>query len=129
MIFTVVYSEPYQTFKMELRELFLRRASSYMFDRVLQTPLFWSVVSSETECIPWKTSAFGVFLVFIFPHSDWIRRDTKYLSIFSPNKGKHGPEKLWIWTLFTRWWFQKFMQIPEAYLEPCQISVVELHCR
>ena len=33
------------------------------------------------------------FLVRIFPHSDWIRRDTEYLSI---------------WTLFTQcvcWWF------------------------
>ena len=33
------------------------------------------------------------FLVRIFPHSDWIRRDTPYLSVFSPNTGKNGPEK------------------------------------
>ena len=33
------------------------------------------------------------FVVRIFPHSDWIRRDTKYLSVLSPNKGKYGPEK------------------------------------
>ena len=33
------------------------------------------------------------FLVCIFPHSDWIRRDTKYLFVFSPNAGKYGPEK------------------------------------
>ena len=33
------------------------------------------------------------FLVHIFSHSDWIRRDTKYLSVFSPNAGKYGPEK------------------------------------
>ena len=26
----------------------------------------------------------------IFPHSDWIRRDTPYLSVFSPNAGKSG---------------------------------------
>ena len=32
------------------------------------------------------------FLVRIFPHSDWIRRDTSYLSIFSPNAEKYGPE-------------------------------------
>ena len=31
------------------------------------------------------------FLVCIFPHSDWIRRDT-YLSVFSPNAGKYGLE-------------------------------------
>ena len=33
------------------------------------------------------------FLVRIFPHSNWIRRDTKYLSLFSPNARKYGPEK------------------------------------
>ena len=32
-------------------------------------------------------------LVCIFLHSDWIRRDTPYLSLFSPNAGKYGPEK------------------------------------
>ena len=47
----------------------------------------------------WKVSVFGIFLVLIFPHSDWIRRDTAYLSIFSPNVGKCGPEKLRIRTL------------------------------
>ena len=30
------------------------------------------------------------FLVRIFSHLDWIRRDTEYLSIFSPNAGKCG---------------------------------------
>ena len=33
------------------------------------------------------------FLVRIFPHLDWIRRDTLYLSVFSPNEGKYGPAK------------------------------------
>ena len=33
------------------------------------------------------------FLVCIFPHPDWIRRDTEYLSVFSPNVGKYGREK------------------------------------
>ena len=33
------------------------------------------------------------FLVRIFPHLDWIRRDTPYLSVFSPNAGKYGPGK------------------------------------
>ena len=33
------------------------------------------------------------FLVRIFPHSDWIRRDTLYLSVFSPNARKYGQEK------------------------------------
>ena len=33
------------------------------------------------------------FLVCIFPHPDWIRRDTEYLSVFSPNVGKYEPKK------------------------------------
>ena len=33
------------------------------------------------------------FLVRIFPQSNWIRRDTEYLSVLSPNAGKYGPEK------------------------------------
>ena len=33
-----------------------------------------------------------LFLTRILPHSDWIRRDTSYLSVFSPNAGKYGPE-------------------------------------
>ena len=30
----------------------------------------------------WKVSVFGVFLVCIFPHSDWIWRNTPYPSVF-----------------------------------------------
>ena len=33
------------------------------------------------------------FLVLIFPYSDWIRRDTPYLVVFSPNAGKYRPGK------------------------------------
>ena len=33
-----------------------------------------------------------LFLVRIFPHLDRRRGDTKYLSVFSPNVGKYGPE-------------------------------------
>ena len=49
----------------------------------------------------WKVFVFRVFLVRIFSYSDWIRRDTEYLCVFSPNAGKCGPEKLRRWTLFT----------------------------
>ena len=48
----------------------------------------------------WKVSLDGVFLARIFPHSDWMQRDTPYLSTISPNAGKHGPENLRIRTLF-----------------------------
>ena len=59
---------------------------------------------------------FGVILVCVFPHLDWIRRDTAYLSVFSPNAVKCVPEELWIWTLFTQctlvslWKFQYFLR-------------------
>ena len=43
-----------------------------------------------------RVSILGVFLVRIFPPSDWIWRDTSYLSIFNPNVGKCGLEKLLI---------------------------------
>ena len=33
-----------------------------------------------------------------------ILRHTPYLSVFSPNAGKYGPEKLRIWTFFTQWY-------------------------
>ena len=32
----------------------------------------------------WKVSIYGVFVVGIFPHSDWIRRDKESLSVFNP---------------------------------------------
>ena len=50
----------------------------------------------------WKVSVLGLFVVRIFPHSDLIRRDTSYLSVFSPNARKCRPEKLRIWTLCTQ---------------------------
>ena len=41
----------------------------------------------------WKCPNTEFFLVLIFPHLDWIRRDTKYLFVFSSNARKYGPEK------------------------------------
>ena len=49
----------------------------------------------------WKVSVFIVSFAHVFPHSDWIRRDTPYFSIFSSNAGKYRPEKLQTQTLFT----------------------------
>ena len=34
------------------------------------------------QCTAWKVSALGVFLVSIFQHLEWIRRDTLYFSMF-----------------------------------------------
>ena len=33
-------------------------------------------------CDSWKVPVFGVFLVRIFPHLDWIRKDTEHLGYF-----------------------------------------------
>ena len=38
-------------------------------------------------------SKYGGFSGAYFQHLDRIRRDTPYLSVFSPNEGKYGPEK------------------------------------
>ena len=55
-----------------------------------------------------KASTFTVFLVGILSHLDWI-------SVFSPNVGKYGPEKLQTRTLSTQCMlhknFHKFPQI------------------
>ena len=37
----------------------------------------------------WKVYVFGVFLVRISPHLNWLRRVTEYLSIFSSNMEKY----------------------------------------
>ena len=49
-----------------------------------------------------KCSGTEFFLVRMFPLSDWIQRDTSYLSVFSLNAGKYGPKKLRFWTFFTQ---------------------------
>ena len=41
-----------------------------------------------------------LFLVRIFLYSDWIRRDTQYLPVFSSNTGKYGPEITPYWDTF-----------------------------
>ena len=48
----------------------------YVIYRILSSLL--NVVALREKC----------FLVRIFPHSDWIQIDTKYLFLFSPNKNK-----------------------------------------
>ena len=64
------------------------------------TETFWYLQLERNTA--WKVSVFGVFLVRIFPSSDWIRSDTPNPSKFSPNAGKCGLEKLRIRTLFTQ---------------------------
>ena len=49
----------------------------------------WLLSSSLREKCPNRE----FFLIHIFLHPDWMRRDTPYLSVFSQNAGKYGPEK------------------------------------
>ena len=49
-----------------------------------------------------KSVRIRIFQVCIFLHLDWIRRDTPYIFVFSPNTGMYGPEKLQIRRLFTQ---------------------------
>ena len=42
----------------------------------------------------WKGSIFGVILVHIFPNSDWIGRDTLYISTFGSTDQKYGSKQL-----------------------------------
>ena len=44
----------------------------------------------------------NLVLVMSYLGDDRIRRDKEYLSVFSPNAGKYGPQKLQIRTLFTQ---------------------------
>ena len=60
--------------------------------------------SNESSALRKKCPNTEFFLVRIFPHSDWLRIDAEYLSVFIPNAGKYRPEKLHIWTLFMQWW-------------------------
>ena len=53
------------------------------------------------------TSKVEFFMLIVnggFSHSDWIWRDTEYLSVFSPNTRKYGPEiTLYLDTFHTVW--------------------------
>ena len=67
----------------------------------------------------WKVSVSGVFLASIFRHLVWMRRGTEYLSIFSPNVEKYGPEKLRIRSLFTwccsmKWTLRSWVSVPPS---------------
>ena len=55
-----------------------------------------------------KSALIRSFLVRIFPHSDRIRIDTFYLSVYSPSTGKYWLGKLRIRTLFTLCLFHAF---------------------
>ena len=61
----------------------------------------------------WKVSVFGVILVRIFQHPDGIRRDTSYLSVFSPNTDTDiTPDTDTFYTVYFFWGCQFFLCKP-----------------
>ena len=64
-------------------------------------------ISQGKKC-PYLEFFWSVFSVF-----ELNTGDTEYLSVFSPNAGKYGPEKLRIRTLFTQCivWGQKIQSL------------------
>ena len=68
------------------------------------------------------------FLDRIFPHLDWIPRDTTYLSVFNPNVGKYDQKKLDIWELFTQWLYQRliisFHPSAAFHIETCNLVFI-----
>ena len=93
----------------------MQKAPSYIFDWVLETPLILTnkIVRNQIDFIlicliwvianAWKLAVYGVILVRIFLQSVWIRIDTSYLTVFSPNMGKCEPEQLRLFTQSTRY--------------------------
>ena len=72
-------------------KLFFRVFLACMY--VLKCESFQILIEESTTSLRESCLNTKFFLVRIFPHLDWIRRDTPYLSVFSPNAGKYGPEK------------------------------------
>ena len=94
---------------------FMSRSYGHAFFLLSQHVVFWYRISKALwidvklgvltilTITAWKLSLFEVFPVRIFPYSDWIPKDTPYLSVFSPNAGKCRPEKLRIRILYSQW--------------------------
>ena len=70
---------------------------------------------SDVSWIVWKVSKYGVLLLRIFPYSEWIRRFTEQISVFSPIRGNMDQKKLRILTLFR----QRLKHIKLTFHVPC----------
>ena len=54
--------------------------------------LNWFILNQIIASLREKCPNTELFLVRIFPHSEWIWRDISYLSVFTPSAGKYGPD-------------------------------------
>ena len=82
--------------------------------------IIFKKVVSLIKCIDWlplrkNRPNTEFFLVHIFPHSNWIWRDTPYLSVFSPNSRKYGPEKTSYLDTFLAVCFTNYLNVNELF--------------
>ena len=68
---------------------------------VILIQLLFQFKNVNSHCVKIVQILSFFFLVRIFPHSDWIGRDTSYLSLFGPSAGKYGPDETPYLVLFT----------------------------
>ena len=69
---------------------------SLMLNNPFPVPFICKLKHTSVHLIPTlreKCPNTEFFLVRIFPHWNWIRTDTEYLSVFSLNAVRYGPEK------------------------------------
>ena len=72
----------------------------------------------------------GPYFPRIFPHSKWIRIDTEYLSVFSPNAGKCGTEKISVFEHFSRSGVRRDWSIfSKSFIRIAQFSLPKWQCR
>ena len=71
--------------QIKLRKFMVLSRSSFDYLWLVRLFRFYTLANTA-----WKVSVSGVILVRIFPHSDWMRRDTPYISVFSPYARKCG---------------------------------------
>ena len=76
----------------------------------------------------WKVSVSWVFLVRIFPHSDWNRRDTPYTQENTNKKNSEYGHFLGSVTSY-ECKFQELINWTMKCLTPCKISLIECFCR
>ena len=84
------------------KQRFLNNTFLVLMKTIIEASKVIIHVTIRLTITAWKVSVFGVFLVRLLGHSEWIWSDTIYLSVSSSNAGKYAPEKLQIRTFFTQ---------------------------
>ena len=89
-----------------IQEVFLETALSIVFIKKNLSDQSKRLHVNKVYYTTWKVSLFGVFLVRIFLHSDWIRGDNPYSVLLWENTDQENSEYgheygpiSWYWTL------------------------------